>query len=647
MSNTSGSDMNTTKVKTEKKPKVKGPIRWEAVIPITIIIVVVGVYFKLFFDANLRSAIEYVGTQMHGAEVNVGYVNSSFINPGIEIGNIQVTDKEEPSKNLISLKAVRFKLLGDAILRAKFVVEDASIIGIEAMSPRKRPGRVLPPKVETKGPSVMKDIEKQVYSQTRKKYSENMLGDVANILGGVDAKDQLKNIQGDLESEKRVKEMEAFVKEKEDMWNKRLEELPKPEELDALVKKAKALKLSSKDPIQTIKNLKEADKIIKEADKAIDSYKDASKNLKADFKTLEKGVKDIDDLVKADVAGLQKRFKIPSVDGKSLSESIFMSYLDTKIVGIRKYAEMARQYMPKKKDTKTLDEPIVPPKRGEGQNVKYPITVGYPLFWLKRAEISSVANENPYSGNLQGLLTDVTTAPTHIKKPAKLEVKGDFPNQKISGINAQFVVDHTTKNEKETFDIKVASFPVGTMKLSDSSDLKLAIADSQGVLNFNGGLIDNGLVVNFENFLKEPKFELNAKNKVVKEILGNVFNNLPWVSIYGYFKGSWGDLDMRVSSNFGDELAKGLKREIQAKIDAAKKQLEDFVQGRIKGERDKIQSRIKEIENKFTGKIDGEKDKLEAKLNGAKKDLKSGGGNAAKAPKEKLKKDLKKLFKGF
>ncbi len=639
--------MNTTKVKTPKKPKVKGPIRWEAVVPITIIIVLVGVYFKIFFDANLRSAIEYVGTQMHGAEVNVGYVKSSFINPGIEFGNIQVTDKEEPTKNMVSLKAIRFKLLGDAILRAKFVVEDASIIGIEAMSPRKRPGRILPPKVETKGPSMMKDIETQVYAQTRKKYSENMLGDVANILGGVDAKDQLKNMQGELASEKRVKEMEGFVKEKEEAWNKKIAELPKPEELDALVKRAKELKFSSKDPLQSIKNLKEADKILKEADKTIDAYKDASKNMKTDFKALEKGVKDIDDLVKADVADLQKRFKIPSVDGKSLSESIFMSYIDTKIVGIRKYAEMARQYMPKKKEKAELDEPIVPPKRGEGQTVKYPITVGYPLFWLKRAEISSVANENPYSGNLQGLLTNVTTAPTHIKKPAKLELKGDFPNQKISGIDANFVVDHTTKNEKETFDIKVASFPVGKMKLSDSSDLKLAIADSVGVLNFNGGLIDNGLVVNFENFLKEPKFELEAKNKTVKEILGNVFNGLPWVSIYGYFKGTWSDLDMRVSSNFGDELAKGLKREIQAKIDAAKKELEDFVQGRIKGEKDKVQGRIKDLESKLTGRIDGEKDKLEAKVDGAKKDLKSGGGAAADGQKEQLKKGLKKLFKGF
>jgi uncharacterized protein (TIGR03545 family) len=646
MNNMSG---NETPKKAKKVEKVKGPIRWEAVIPITIIIVLTGVYFKFFFDHNLRVGIEYVATQMHGAEVNVGYVKSSFLNPGIEIGKIQVTDKSEPAKNLVSLAAIRFKLLGDALLRAKFVVEDASIVGIEAQSPRSRPGRILPPKVESKGPSAMKEIEEQVYKQTRAKYSDNMLGDVANVLGGVDAEDQLKNIQANLESEKRVKEVEALVKEKEEYWDKTLKELPKPEELDALVKRAKELKFSSKDPIQAIANLKEADKILKQADDAVDAYKDASKNMKADFKNLEKNVKDIDDLVKKDVADLQKRFKIPDVDGKSLSESIFMSYIDTKIVGIRKYAEMARQYMPKKKAQGDLPEPIVPPKRGDGQNVKYPITVGYPLFWLKRAEISSVANENPYSGNLQGLLTNITTSPTHIKKPAKLELKGDFPHQKISGIDAQFVVDHTTEKEKETFDIKVASFPIGKMKLSDSKDLKLAVADSQGVLNFNGGLIDDGLVVNFENFLKEPKFELEAKNKTVNDILTGVFNNLPWISIYGYFKGTWSDLDMKISSNFGDELVKGLQREIQAKIDAAKKKLEDFVQGRIKGEKDKVEGRIKGLESKLTEKIDKEKEKLESKISGAKKDLKSGGpaDSAVDGQKDKLKKDLKKLFKGF
>ncbi|NJM09721.1 MAG: hypothetical protein HC883_02150 [Bdellovibrionaceae bacterium] len=63
--------------------------------------------------------IEYVGTQVNGAEVNVGHLNTSFLRASLEIGGIEVTDKNKPERNLVEVGSIKFKMLWDALLRAK------------------------------------------------------------------------------------------------------------------------------------------------------------------------------------------------------------------------------------------------------------------------------------------------------------------------------------------------------------------------------------------------------------------------------------------------------------------------------------------------------------------------------------------------
>ena len=78
-------DADTTKQKTtDTKPKKsKGPIRWEAITPFLIFMVLIGVYFTLFFDSNMKNLIEFVGYKALGAEVNVAHFETSFKNASL------------------------------------------------------------------------------------------------------------------------------------------------------------------------------------------------------------------------------------------------------------------------------------------------------------------------------------------------------------------------------------------------------------------------------------------------------------------------------------------------------------------------------------------------------------------------------------
>jgi len=92
---------STSETKPVKKPP--GPIRTGALVPSLIVIGIFWAYFFFFFDAHLRAGIEFGASRIHGAEVNVGRVITSFWRASFEMNDLEVTDKEKPEQNLVKV----------------------------------------------------------------------------------------------------------------------------------------------------------------------------------------------------------------------------------------------------------------------------------------------------------------------------------------------------------------------------------------------------------------------------------------------------------------------------------------------------------------------------------------------------------------
>ena len=315
-----------------KKIKRKGPIRTGAVVPTVIFMTFIGVYFSFFFDGNLRRLLEYAGTHINGAEVNVGRVSTSFLHARLEINTIELTDKNHPERNTIQVGAVTFQMLWDALLRAKVVVNEASILDIQALTPRKHKGYVLPPTPPSNGkPSALEKVEGEVISQTRKKYDGNFLGDVASLLGGTNPQDQLKNIEGTLKSDARIKELQKDLTDKKAKWDERIKQLPQGKELQAYADRVKALKFDIKNPGELAKNAQEAQKIINEAGDKVKLIDQSQRDLKNDVGGYTQAYKDLEKMIQQDVRDLQGRLKLPNIDAKEFSQQLFMHMIEQKL----------------------------------------------------------------------------------------------------------------------------------------------------------------------------------------------------------------------------------------------------------------------------------------------------------------------------
>lgn len=630
--------------KEEKPKKPKGPIRVEAIGTIVIIAVLMGLYGKFFFDSHLRKGMEWTATYVHGAEVNIDSIKTSVFGGSFSLRGLQVTDKKKPENNMVEIGEINFGFLWDALLRAKFVVDEASILNIQVQSPRKSPGHIVPQDEYKEESKALAKLEESVLEQSKEELQGNALGDVAEVLGGADPKDQIKNIQGELKAEKKIKELEEGLKGKEEEWKKRIDGMDHKQQLDRVTAKAKAIKFDKKKPW---KSLKEYKAVAKEAKTVFNEYKSISKDLKNDVKTYSGAMGQIDDLVKQDMNDIQKRFNIPNLDFKDFSKGLFGKLFQEKVKDIYKYMEIAKEYMPPKKDGKK--EGLVPQKRGEGKDYKFTVKNGYPLFWLKKGRISSKASESEFSGDIDGQIVDVTSDPQFLGKPAVITVKGNFPKQNINGLDAKAVLDHTKDIPVQTLEAKVDSFPVAGRSLSDSEKVKFAIKEAKGEANLNAKVVGDKVNINLINWFNSVAYDVDAKNKTVKETLTSVVNGIPRFQVKARATGTWKDLDWGISSSLGKQLASGVKGQVKAKVDEAKKKARSLIDDKIGPKKKELAAKFDGLKNKMNGLLDSKKKEVE----GAKdKALASAtGGQKAATPqnavKEKAKDKVKGLLKKF
>jgi uncharacterized protein (TIGR03545 family) len=620
----------------EKKIKKQGPIRFEAIIPIAIICTLVFVYFTYYFDHHMKKLVEYVGTQANGAEVNVDSINTSFLRGSFDLNKLQVTDKERPTHNTLEIGNMHFSYLWDALLRMKFVVQEASINNIQIAKPRSKPGRVLPP--EPAKPSRLTEIQNEVMAQIKNKYSRNVLGDMISLLEGGDFKEQFEMIRGELRSEARVKAMVADVQTKKELWDGKLKTLADTSKLKSVETELQAIS-KQKNIMEQAQGAKKLNDLLKDVEKQYKDIQGASKQLQSEITAITNYPKEIEQMVKEDIESLKSRFSIPQIDFKDMAMHLFAGEFGEHIAKARKYQALAKQYIPEKKE----EEVIVPPKRAEGVNYDFPITTGYPLFWLKKAAISSTGTADSYSGNLSGELTNVTTSPKVVKKPILLDVKGDFPGVKVMGVKALVTADFTQAIAKQSAMIQVGSFDVPEKLFVNDQNTKFGFQNATGSTTITANMEQERISMNWNSSLKQPKFIFVSKSKLAQETLNNILNAIPSINIDGSVTGTFKNLDMKISSNLGDELANGLRKEIGNKLADVQSKIQNLVDEKINKPKNELLAAIGGKQNNLAQLNNAGElyKKYEAQIKQEIDKLKKGGGS------DDLKDRGKKLLKGF
>lgn len=601
-------DNQNNNSKTKNKHKKKGPIRTEALIPIFIILVLFTLYFKFYFDSHLRYLLQYGATQAHGAEVNIASVNTNFLAPSLSIHNIQVTDKGQPELNIVQIGEIRLQLLWDALLRGKFVIPESSILHIQAKSKRKHPGRILPATKSSGGKGQLEtaanEATEKTLNQLEEKNKSNLLADVFSVAGGTNVDDQLKKMEDQIQSEKKIKALREELKNKETQWKQKIDELPKESELKQLVKKIEGLKIDTKNPQTIQQSIKQIDSVYQEAKIKYKTIEDAQKTLKTDINQYKSEYSQLEKLVQEDINHIARKLNLPSLDPKEINQMLLGNLIASQLKGFYRYKNVVREYMPtksaaeRKKEKDEEKAELTPVERAQGVNYHFPKKKSYPKFWLKKAEISSTS-EQGQAGDLSGTLANLTDNPRHLGIPTTFDFKGGFPHQKIMNVTGNITIDHTTEIPKEKGELKVGSYPISNKSLTKSEDVELGYNKADGSSRIGFILKNHQLEIDSQSLFKNVEYYSQAKNPKVAQLLSGVTQGLDDLTLNIKATGSWQDLNLNINSNLGRKLSEAIKNQISGEINKARKQVEQKVRSLVDGEKNKIKSQLAEVEKKL------------------------------------------------
>ncbi|WP_394169603.1 TIGR03545 family protein [Saccharospirillum alexandrii] len=128
--------------------------RWSGLIAFVVVLSLIIVIGVLFLDNWVKSALEAGGTRVHGAEVNVASVDLSLSPLGFDIRGVQVTDKENPERNLFELGTARLAMDLPKLFLGKISIDDLTVSGLSSGTERDEPGRIVPVDTSDSGPGV-------------------------------------------------------------------------------------------------------------------------------------------------------------------------------------------------------------------------------------------------------------------------------------------------------------------------------------------------------------------------------------------------------------------------------------------------------------------------------------------------------------
>src|SRR5690606_24142345 len=103
----------------------------------------------------------------------------------------------------------------------------------------------------------------------------------------------------------------------------------------------------------------------------------------------------------------------------------------------------------------------------------------------------------------------------------------------------------------------------------------------------------------------------DSKSKIVKEILANVMAGIPMIDLNARASGSWNHLNIHMNSNLGDELAKGFKAQLQAKIEEAKKKIQNIIDKKIGAEKAKLEGEFNKLKSQVNGLVKSKQQEVE------------------------------------
>lgn len=478
-----------------------------------VMLVVLALVFALvylFAGFAIRLSSVYTLEKTFGAEVNIGDVDVSLAPLALDIEQLQITDKNNPDKNLFSFAQARAAFTVWPALMGYYVIDEVSVDGFEVGSNRAQPGKIY-------------------------------RGEAANAEEKFDLTDTLKLdfpaadelvSRAQLQTGERGKALSEQAQRQRENISELQKQLPTKQRLDELQQQITALTESdienAADLAQKVEELKAVKKAIEAEHDKLLAVKDG---VGSSRQALEDAVQDLRNASEQDWQKLQNLANLDNGGLASLSQILLGDYWGKRIGQLQSLYLLAKPYLPessKSSDEQTLRLP----------NRILPLTnKPYPNLWIKEARINWLVA----GGTATVSLKDVTRDHPIIDAPTILNVKAEnMPRMDTFNLQGEFSIFETMTTDLswtlDGFQLQSHQFNLAgaTLELNEGK------LNSNGTLNLKNSNVNQSAEISLVNpafapsdnsYLKPLVDSLNQQSKIPITLSATGYINDPDISV--------------------------------------------------------------------------------------------------------------------
>ena len=596
--------------KAESRRKRTRIFRWEGIIPIVLVVVLLVAGWQLFAGRIVRATLQDAGSDALGTQLDIGSVSVGLLATNVQIRGIAVADPFNRNRNLVEVGGIRVELEPRPLLERKIVIRRLAVADVKTGTRRATPAEPV-----TGGgfaPRALAEVQR-------------FAGQFRVPLLSLTPFDELKAVVLDPTQLRSVQAALAVaggadsVKQSLEAGYAGLRLQETVDSSQALLARLQGFNLRAAGVDGTRRAIAD----VRAAQARVDSARNRVERLVADARTgvdtLQGRLRAIEDAKNEDYAFARGLLKLPTFEGPDLGAALFGKVTIDRFQQAVYWATLAREHAP----PGLLPKEHPGPKRlrKSGTTIQFVEKADYPNFLLRRADVNVDITSGFAAGKYVFAAADITSEPALVGRPmvfaARRTAGGDVDSLRVTGS-----LDHLGAKPRDVVNMHAAGVKLPAIALPV---IPFTMDPGRGTSELRFMLDGNSVSGRWalrSNSLRWVADSLRARPlNTMESIVARALTGIRELELNAEISGTLDAPRLAVRSNIDRQVSERLKavggEEVKAAEAKVRAQVNRLVEERAAPARAKVAEVRSEADRRIAdarARLDEEKRKLEERL---------------------------------